>query len=521
MTAIVGIDLGTTNSVIAWIDEAEIVHVIPDADGSRITPSAVFFPQEGGDPIVGRLALEKARGKGAARLATIFKRGMGTPYFAWDPESGVGRDFVVDGKVWRPEELSSLVLKKLAVIAKAHIGSDSLAAVVTVPAYFGAAEREATRRAAELAGLELLSLLEEPTAAALHRRVKRPEAGTILVFDLGGGTFDVTVMHAEPDGSTEVLSKAGDRELGGTDFDDEIIAIIADRIKAETGQDVYEERGWLYAEVRHQAEEIKKELSSAETAQRMIATGSTPLEFTLTRREFEAAIEEDIATVGICVDDALRLADLQPSDIDGVLLVGGSSRIPCMARLVRDKFGREPILTSNPDEDVAIGAAMYAAHKAAEAGEFELDPRGVLGGVESPNDIVTHALGVVAIEDGIERNAVIIERGARLPACARQRFGTNIEGQTSVSVVLLEGELPDPSMCRTLGQASGEFDTPRPRGYPVDVEITFDAEQQILVQAIDGQTGQRIGQMRVAYDGIMSRDQLEDSGRTIGALNPR
>ncbi|WP_009885472.1 Hsp70 family protein [Brevibacterium aurantiacum] len=337
--SIIGIDLGTTNSAVAATDAMGITTTIAARDGSRTLPSAVYF--EPSDEVsIG------ARAKSMAvmepeRVAMLFKRGMGEKTFLTD-----GSAFAVDGKVWRPEELSSLVLKKLKQIAEENLSEPVTGAIVTVPAYFGELERSATRDAAEMAGLPLLRIINEPTAAAIaHGFGGGSRSENVLVFDLGGGTFDVTIMRVESDGEMTVLATGGNHKLGGTDFDSAIIGIMAERAQTELGVDILAE-DWMFSDARDKAEEIKKELSTTDSVSRPLQTGQRPYMFTMTRAEFENAVADTVEDVSDTIETTLDDSGLSASDLGTVLMVGGSSRIPVFASMLKELFGKEPTFTT-------------------------------------------------------------------------------------------------------------------------------------------------------------------------------
>ena len=491
---IIGIDLGTTNSVVAYTDEAGVTTTIADENGARIIPSVIHFTEDG-EYIVGDQAKQWAKVE-PNRVAQVFKRGMGTPVFL--PS---GEPFVVDGKEWTPEELSSLVLKKLTGMASRHFGEEARRAVVTVPYYFGEPERAATRSAGELAGLEVLQIVNEPTAAAVAHGIDRhPEAGKTLVFDLGGGTFDVTVMAFGASGEMEVVAGAGDRALGGADFDALILNRMIDQVRNEAGADLKADP-WMLNDASQRAEEMKKELSTAQASKRPLTTGGKPLMFALTRGEFEGMIRQQRELVEDAVMNALDRAEIEGSDIDGTLMVGGSSRIPVFQDMLRSITGREPQITRNLDEDVARGASMMGAKLTGD-----LDPRSQLAQRPKPVDAASHALGLTALNDsGVLQNFVIIPAGTKIPHTAtNSNFVTASENQTQLEVVLNEGAEVDLDMVRELDKTSGSFATPVPKDHPIRYEIAYTADQLITIEAFDGVSGQALCELKVQHKGLLS-----------------
>ncbi len=497
MNPVIGIDLGTTNSVVAYTDPQGITATIAGTDGTRIVPSAVRLPA-GADPVVGGQARQYAVVE-PDRVAQFFKRGMGEKTFLPD-----GSPFVVDGKTWSPEELSSLVLRKLKQMAEEHFGQPVHKAVVTVPAYFGEPERAATRDAGELAGLEVVRIVNEPTAAALAHGVDQGgDPGKVLVFDLGGGTFDVTVMTVGADRGMEMVATGGDRQLGGIDFDRRILERIVQAVAAETGTDLNGDT-WALSAAMETAEQLKIELSTAETATRRIVAGGRPVMFTLSRQELESLLADKLQEVEDTVVYTIEEeAGLKPRDIGTVLLVGGSSRIPAFQRLLARISGREPKFSRNLDEDVARGAAIMAAKLGGE-----LDTRSELALLPPPVDVASHGFGVTAIGDhGTEENAVMIPKGTRIPASVSDQFGVHEDGQTHVRVVLNEGEDSDLEFVRKLGDALGPLGRPVRSGHPIRVDMQYTADQLIVVKAYDGETGHFLCELEHRYEGRLSEQE--------------
>lgn len=501
-TPVIGIDLGTTNSVVAYADESGLVTVITDEGGDRIIPSVVHFEQ-GGDVVVGRLARDYAKVE-PGRVARVFKRGMGTPTFLKNDQP-----FEVDGKAWTPEELSSLILKKLKNMAEQHFEGPASQAVITVPHYFGEPERAATRSAGEIAGLEVLQIVNEPTAAAIvHGLDSAPEAGTLLVFDLGGGTFDVTIMRYGESGETEVIATSGDRELGGADFDEAILERMIEVALEKTGQDLTED-GWTLNAATVLAEEIKQELSTRESATRPLPVSGKPVMFTLSREEFEGLIKEQIELVEDAILNALDRAKIEGSDVDGVLMVGGSSRIPVFQGIVERITGSDPKLTKNLDEDVARGAALLGA----KLGD-SLDPRSELAQRPNPVDAASHALGISLLESEQSTrliNQVIIAEGTPIPHSSTHNLVAASEGQREVELVLNEGADRDLDFVRQLGKSTGQLAEPVHRGHPLRCEIQYTADQLIEVQLYDGVSEQLLTELSVEHKGMLSEEERAEA----------
>lgn len=508
MDRIFGIDLGTTNSVIAHTDANGVTDVIAGQDGDRIVPSVIYFPA-GGDPTVGTRARQYAVIE-PDRVAKLFKRGMGERTFL--PGEA---PFVVDGKTWSPEELSSLVLRKLAQMAQEHFDEPAGRAVITVPAYFGEPERAATQSAGELAGLEVLRIVNEPTAAALaHGIDHQGEAGRVLVFDLGGGTFDVTVMDTGADGSLEVVATGGDRQLGGADFDELIVARMIKAASAE-GLDITADH-WTKQDAYAKAEDIKKELSSLETATRPITAGGRPIMFSLSRAEFEAMLKPHLQGVEDITIHTLEKAGIDAADITRVLMVGGSSRIPAFQQLLTRVSGREPTFSRNLDEDVARGAAILGAKLGGE-----LDPRSELAARPMPVDAASHGLGVTVLDPdtGLETNSVIIPAGTPIPAWSEETFVTVSANQTRVDVELNEGDGEDLEFVRQLGKNPGKFSRPVPLNHPVRVKLAYTADQIIHLQAYDGKDGSLLCEIEVKRAGNLSKEDKLQARKFLSAMD--
>jgi molecular chaperone DnaK len=494
MDRIFGIDLGTTNSVIAHTDANGVTEVIAGKDGGRIVPSVVYFPKNG-DPVIGAPARQRAITE-PERVAQLFKRGMGERTFLDDE-----RPFVVDGKTWSAEELSSLVLRKLAQMAQEHYGEQARRAVISVPAYFGEAERAATQSAGELAGLEVVRILNEPTAAALAHGLDHPgQPGRILVFDLGGGTFDVTLMDVRADGGMEVIATGGDRRLGGMDFDELIVQKMA-AAAGQAGLDITTEL-WARQNAYEEAEKMKKELSSLETASCALTGSGRPLQFDLSRSELEGLLADKLREVEDTTLGTIERAGLQPSDITTVLMVGGSSRIPAFQKLLAKATGHEPTFSRNLDEDVARGAAILAAKLGGE-----LDPRSQLAKMPAPVDVASHGLGVSVQDEATGRmvNSIIIPGQTQVPVNREQMYSTVEEGQTQVNIELNEGDDEDLEFVKQLAKGTGRFGRAVPKNYPLRIELSFTADQIIRLRAYDGENDNFLCELEVERPGNLSK----------------
>ena len=455
MSKVIGIDLGTTNSCVAVIEGGEPV-VIPNAEGDRTTPSVVGFSKTG-ERLAGQVAKRQAITNPDRTIASI-KRSMGTDY-----------KVDIDGKKYTPQEISAMVLAKLKADAEAYLGGAVTEAVITVPAYFTDAQRQATKDAGKIAGLEVKRIINEPTAAALAYGIDKENEQKILVYDLGGGTFDVSVIEMG-DGVQEVLATAGNNNLGGDDFDQRIIDWLADNFKKEQGIDLKADK-MAAQRLKEAAEKAKIELSGVTNATISLpfitadATGPKHLETTLSRAKFNELTADLVEATMQPMRQALSDAGLNPSELDKILLVGGSTRIPAVQEAVKKFTGKEPFKGINPDECVAIGAALQA---------------GVLGG-EVKGLLL---LDVTPLSLGIETmgniNTKIIERNTTIPTKKSQIFSTAVDNQPSVEIHVLQGEREFAKDNKTLGVFHLDGILPARRGVP-QIEVTFDIDANGIV----------------------------------------
>ena len=455
MSKIIGIDLGTTNSCVAVMEGGEPT-VIANAEGSRTTPSVVAFAKNG-ERLVGQVAKRQAV-TNPERTVISIKREMGSDYKVH-----------IDGKDYTPPEISAMILQKLKTDAEAYLGQPVTEAVITVPAYFSDAQRQATKDAGRIAGLDVKRIINEPTAAALAYGLDKGEVHKILVYDLGGGTFDVSLMEVG-DGVFEVLATAGNNRLGGDDFDNRIIDYVAGEFKKENGIDLLADRQ-AHQRLKEAAERAKIELSGNLTANINLpfitadATGPKHLDMTLTRAKFNELTSDLVEKTITPLNQALSDAGLKASDIDKVILVGGSTRIPAVQEAVQRVTGKEPFKGINPDECVAVGAAIQG---------------GVLGGDVKDVlllDVTPMSLGIETLGGVFTR---LIDRNSTIPTKKSQVFSTASDGQRSVDVHVLQGEREMAAYNKTLGRFQLDGIAPAPRGVP-QIEVTFDIDANGIV----------------------------------------
>ena len=484
MSKIIGIDLGTTNSCVAVIEGGEAV-VIPNAEGARTTPSVVAFGKTG-ERMVGQVAKRQAI-TNPDRTVSSIKRQMGSDY-----------KVTIDDKKYTPQEISAMILQKLKTDAEAYLGEKVTEAVITVPAYFTDSQRQATKDAGKIAGLDVKRIINEPTAAALAYGIDKETDQKIMVYDLGGGTFDVSIIEMG-DGVQEVLATAGNNRLGGDDFDQRIIDWMADSFKAEQGVDLRGDK-MAMQRLKEAAEKAKIELSGVTTSNISLpfitadATGPKHLEMTLTRAKFNELTADLVeATMGP-VRQAMSDSGLKPSEINKVLMVGGSSRIPAVQEAIKKFMGSEPFKGINPDECVAMGAALQG---------------GVLGGEVTGLlllDVTPLSLGIETM-GGI--NTKIIERNTTVPVKKSQIFSTAADNQPSVEVHVLQGEREFAKDNKTLGVFHLDGIMPAPRGVP-QIEVTFDIDANGIVHVSAKDLGtQKEQSISITSSTNMSKEDID------------
>ncbi len=508
MAKIVGIDLGTTNSCVAIMEGGDAV-VIPNAEGNRTTPSVVAFAKNG-ERLVGQTAKRQATINPDNTLFSV-KRLIGRDYDETTTEREIVPYKVTKGprgdvrinvpqtaRDHAPQEISAMVLQKLKADAEAYLGEPITQAVITVPAYFNDSQRQATKDAGKIAGLEVLRIINEPTAAALAYGLDKKKDETILVFDLGGGTFDVSVLEVG-DGIVEVKSTSGDTHLGGDDYDAAVVDWIINEFRKDQGIDLSKDRQALQR-LKEAAEKAKMELSSLTESEINLpfitadASGPKHLQMRLSRAKFEQLTAHLTERLRNPVTQALRDAGLQPAQIDEVVLVGGSTRMPIVQELVRKMTGKEPNKSVNPDEVVAVGAAI-------QAGVLGGDVKGVVLLDVTPLSLGVETLGGVMTK--------LIDRNTTIPTQKSEIFSTAADGQTAVDIHILQGEREMAGDNMTLGRFRLEGMPPAPRGVP-QVEVTFDIDANgiLNVSARDKATGKE-QRITITASTNLNKDEVE------------
>jgi len=484
MAKVIGIDLGTTNSCVAVMEGGEAI-VIPNAEGNRTTPSVVGFAKNG-EHLVGDVAKRQAVTNPDGTVMSI-KRHMGTNY-----------KVTIEGKGYTPPEISAMILQKLKSDAEAYLGEKVSQAVITVPAYFNDSQRQATKDAGQVAGLEVLRIVNEPTAAALAYGLDKTGDHTILVYDLGGGTFDVSILELG-DGVFEVKATSGNNHLGGDDFDERIMQFLVDTFKKENGIDLSKDR-MAMQRLKDSAEKAKKELSGVMSSSISLPfitaneTGPKHLEVNLTRAKFEELTADLVESTLGPTRQALKDAGMSVNDIHKVILVGGSTRIPAVVEAIKKLTGKEPSKGVNPDEVVALGAAI-------QAGVLTGDVTGVV-----LLDVTPLSLGIETLGGVMTR---MIERNTTIPTSKKQVYSTAADNQTTVEIHVLQGEREFARDNKTLGRFTLSDIPPAPRGVP-QIEVTFDIDANgiVNVSAKDLGTGKQQN-ITITSSGGLNKEEIE------------
>lgn len=507
---IVGIDLGTTFSAIAHVNEHGKPEIIPNREGERTTPSVIFF-EEGGNPIVGSEARNQAITE-PRRTVRFVKREMGNPSYRAN----------IDGKDYFPEDLSAMILKKLKNDAEAYLGKEISKAVISVPAYFKDAQREATRQAGQIAGLEVIRIVNEPTAAALAYGLDKVEGRqTILVYDFGGGTFDVTVMQINGREFT-ILATDGDAMLGGKDIDARLVEYFAEEFQREHELDLRLDPH-THQDLWDKAEVAKKNLSFRTPLMEALSSGEKALRIDIDRDQFNELIEDLIKQTEDCMNRVIQAAGMDWGKIDTVLLVGGSSRIPAVKEMIKRVTGKDAARDMNPDECVALGAAIQAVVTTVETEGVESAPPLEGGSDIVVHDVASHSLGIKALSSDQNKyvNSVIIPRFTPIPCERTRTYATGEDNQSRVEIEVLQGEGEDARSpeIHLIGKAGLRNLPPHKAGeLVIEVTLRYTADGVIEVVAKELKSGQMIREVVMQKAGTLSPDILQEKQELLSQV---
>ena len=502
---LIGIDLGTTFSAVATVNNDGKAEIIANRDGERTTPSVVMF--EDGAVVVGEQAKDNSI-IDPFSVCQFVKRQMGKKSFSFDVS--------LDEK-YTAEEISAMILKRLKEDAEAYCGEPVDGAVITVPAYFDDAQRKATQDAGEIAGMNVVGIINEPTAAAIaYCHGQANSDGNVMVYDLGGGTFDITIMKlSENLGKVDILATTGDRNLGGFDFDNAIITRVTKEFQEKYGIDL-EDDDTASQDLRIKAESTKKALSNRPKATLSIASQGQALKVEITREEFEESIQGYLNTTRSYMEDAMEDAGLKWSDLTKIILVGGSTRVPAVQSMIKELSGIEPSHELNPDEAVALGAAYYADSKNPKTTGEKAKADKII----KVTDVNSHSVGIIARHnDGKDHADFIVLRNSPLPAECQEEFSTSADGQMSLLVQVVEGEDDDPEYDRIIGVSELRMKTPRPAGSPLGVTMKYDENGMIHVSVKDLVDGTDLGEMNISRDANLSAADVKEKRSIVGEIN--
>lgn len=524
MSKVIGIDLGTTYCAVAYVNKHGQVEIIPNREGERTTPSVVLFDE--GVPLVGSIAKRSAVAN-PDNVVQFVKRKMGDP--TWE--------FLTDQEeTYKPEEISAIILKRLKEDAESFLGEEVRDAVITVPAYFDDAKRKATQDAGQIAGLNVLRIINEPTAAALAYGLDKGEKGqTILVYDLGGGTFDVTIFKINKS-TIDVIATHGDRSLGGFDWDNEIMKYLNEEFQKQGGSNLFQDTT-LLQDLRDKAETLKKTLSTKKQGKVFLFANGKNVSLQLTLEKFQEITEDLLEKTSILMELVLEDAKLKWIDIDKTLLVGGSTKMLAVADLVEKVTGRKPSREVHPDEAVAIGAALQGALLQIKRGNSDLVE---LNEKDSNNsatattalkelsqidikDVNSHSMGIIALDSDLfdkgikkEINSIVLEKNTTIPCSKSSPFRTTVNNQTQLSVRVTEGEVQDPSKVAIIGETVLNL-TPRPIGSPIEFSFEYNEDGIVHVKAYDLATKPKkfLGELKIKRESNMDEEAVKKSNKKI------
>jgi molecular chaperone DnaK len=509
MGRIIGIDLGTTYSAVGVVGATGKPEILPNREGERITPSVVMF--QGDQTLVGSMAKRSAP-TAPNDVVQFVKRHMGDPDWCF---------VTSDEAQYGAEQISAIILRRLKEDAEAALGEPVTDAVISVPAFFNDARRKATIDAGKIAGLNVRRIVNEPTAAALAYGVDGGADGTVLVYDLGGGTFDVTVMRISG-GEFDVLSTGGNRNLGGYNWDNALMLRINELIQQQGGPDLLEDNLQM-AELRDKAELAKRSLTTMETAKVFVTAGGKPHSVQISREQFEELTSGLLSETRDLAESVLGESGLDWAKLDRVLLVGGSTHMPMVQKAIVELSGKQPVRGVNPDEAVALGAAILAAATSAAAapglGSGQAPLAGLPGGLPVISDVTAHGLGTLALNGGTDvmENFVLVRHNTKVPAKGSGNFATIEENQRRIEVVITEGDETDPDRVTRVGKST--FDMPRyPKGAPIRIDIAYDFDGVIFAEAYDGTTGRKLGDMQIERESNLTPEQVADAISAMAKL---
>jgi molecular chaperone DnaK len=504
MARVVGIDLGTTYSAISIVNQYGKPEVLTNREGERITPSVVLF--DGDDPIVGSIAKRSAVAN-PFNVIQFVKRQIGDKGWKFRTENA---------EVYTPEEISAMILRRLKEDAETLLGEKIEDAVVTVPAYFDDAQRKATQDAGRIAGINVLRIINEPTAAALAYGLnKLDETQTILVYDLGGGTFDVTIMHLSPEG-LKVLATGGAKSLGGFDWDNAVMEYLNDQFVKAGGVDLLEDP-MLEQDLRDKAEIAKKTLSSRERTNVFLSANGVNVTIPLSRQNFEEVTNHLLKQTQKIMEFVLEDAGLGWGDINRVLLVGGSTRMRAVPELIERVTGIKPSLDVNPDEVVAQGAAIQGLILMMKEGRQELVDNHSFPMVEV-QDVNSHSMGVVALdESGHEVNSIVLKKDTAIPTRVSNHYTTTVDQQTQLHIQVTEGEDVDLDYVKIVGE--GMIDLPEyPKGAPIEVIFEYDSDGIIHISVIDSTAGTLLGELDIERTSNLTEEEVIEKQKRVANL---
>ena len=509
----IGIDLGTTYSAAAIMQPDGTPTILPNSEGQNITPSVVLFPDidKGLDePLVGDMA-KRSVTTAPLDVVQFVKRQMGDPN--WKFETTNGSSFTA-------EEVSAIILKKLKNDAELALGEEVTDAVITVPAYFDDTRRVATKQAGKIAGLNVLRVLNEPTAAAISYGLNNETNGTILVYDLGGGTFDVTVMEIK-DGNFDVLATDGNRNLGGFDFDNRIANYVMEELENQGAGSNLALDDALAAEVREKSELAKKSLSTVTQATMILSVHGKQYKIKITRDHFEEITKDLLRTTQELVEDTMDAAGKKWADIDHLLLVGGSTRMPMVREMIRDISGKQPVLNINPDEAVALGAAIqaYICEQQSSSDEAGSEATKVNDILLSISDVTSHALGVIMLNDSNQdENFVVIPKNAKIPTKGQQHAVTVTDNQKCIYVQVTQGDDSDVRYAVVIGGKQIPI-PPYGKGAPFTVSYAYDIDQTVYVELIDDTAKQIVGKFEIDRAMNLSEETVEKAAKRLDDMS--